>query len=276
MMRKTNKELEAICNKLRSQIIVMINESGSGHPGGSFSALDIIAYLYNNVMRIDPNNPRDAKRDRFILSKGHCAPAIYVVLSDKGFFPEETLYTLRDVNSKLQGHPDMNKTPGIDMTTGSLGMGLSAGVGMALGAQIDGFDYQVYVMCGDGEMQEGQIWEALMTAGNRKLGNLTLIVDRNGFQCDGRVDDANSLGDLEGKLRCFGFDVITIDGHDFDDIKRGFEFKSVKPKAIIANTVKGKGVSFMENDNLWHGTPPSNEQREKALNELGNVIISAD
>ncbi len=261
-------ELTVVAKRMRQDIIIMTNEAGSGHPGGCFSAVDIITYLYKNVMRVDPKKPKDPGRDRFILSKGHCAPAVYVVLAEMGFFERSLLDTLRDVGSKLQGHPDMNKTAGIDMTTGSLGMGLSCGVGMALGAKMDNLDCHIYVMCGDGEMQEGQIWEAVMTAGNRGLDNLTLIVDKNNFQCDGAVKGINSLGDIGAKLRDFGFDTIEIDGHDFDDIKRGFDFKSDKPKAVIANTVKGKGVSFMENDNLWHGTPPSDEQRTQALNEL--------
>ena len=265
------EQLALISKKLRQEIITMTNKAGSGHPGGSLSALDILVFLYFNVMRVTPSDPSNPERDRFILSKGHCAPALYVVLAEKGFFPEDELYTLREVGSRLQGHPDMNKTPGVDITTGSLGMGLSFGVGMALGAKLDRRGCNIYVMAGDGEMQSGQIWEAVLTAGNHKLDNLTLLIDRNGFQCDGRVDDICSLGDVSAKLKQFKFFCLEADGHDFRSIEEAFYKTSTekdRPKAIVFNTVKGKGISFMENNNHWHGSPPDDEQCHRALSEL--------
>jgi len=268
----TDIELKEIARSLRRDIVSMIYNAGSGHPGGSLSAIDMLVFLYKNIMRFPQGDLHSPNRDRFILSKGHCAPALYVVLAEYGFFPKEELSTLREIGSRLQGHPDMRKTPGVDMTTGSLGMGLSAGIGMALAAKIDNRDIRVYVMAGDGEMQSGQIWEAAMTAGQHKLDNLILLVDKNGYQCDDRVDALCSLGDIAAKLREFNFCCAEADGHDFASIRTAFnEVLPVRdrPKAIIAHTVKGKGVSFMENENIWHGTPPSKGEAEAALEELG-------
>jgi transketolase len=256
--------------QLRAQMIRMLSKAGSGHPGGSLSAMDLLVVLYYRQMRnLDPADPRASGRDRFILSKGHACPALYAVLADKGFFPAEELDTLRQYGSRLQGHLDRNKTPGVDASAGSLGQGLSLGVGMALGARLSGSGVRVYVMMGDGEIQEGQTWEAAMSAAHYGLDNLTLIIDKNGLQIMGSSDAVMGLGNLEEKYRAFGFEVISIDGHNYDEIIRAFDTPvSGRPKCIIAHTVKGKGVSYMENRAEWHGGAPRGEQLAQALKEL--------
>ncbi len=264
-------ELEKMANEIRKSILTEVHCAKCGHPGGSLSAADMITYLYFEELNVDPARPDMEDRDRFVLSKGHVAPAYYAALAHRGFFPVEDLKTLRKVGSYLQGHPDMKNTPGVDMSSGSLGQGVSAAVGMAVSARLSGKDYRVYTMLGDGEIQEGQVWEAAMFAGSRKLDNLTLIVDNNGLQIDGNIADICSPYPIDKKFEAFGFHVIQIDGHDFDQIKAAFdEAKATKgmPTAIIAKTVKGKGVSFMENEAGWHGKAPNDEQYEKAMEEL--------
>lgn len=258
-------------NQVRQGIISSVHSAKSGHPGGSLSAADIFTYLYFEEMNVDPANPEDENRDRFVLSKGHTAPGYYSVLALKGFFPTEELNTLRHLGSRLQGHPDMKHIPGVDMSSGSLGQGLSAAVGMALAAKLNNRDYRTYCLCGDGEIQEGQIWEAAMFAGHRKLDNLLVIVDNNNLQIDGTVAEVCSPYPIDEKFKAFGFNVITINGNDFDEIDSAFkEAKNTKgmPTAIIANTIKGKGVSFMENQAGWHGKAPNDEQYEQAADEL--------
>ena len=266
----TDQELAKIANEVRKGVVTAVHAAKSGHPGGSLGAADIMTYLYFEEMDVDPANPSCAERDRFVLSKGHCAPALYAVLAERGFFPKEELETLRHIGSRLQGHPNMNDTPGVDMSTGSLGQGISAAVGMALAAKHWGDSYRVYALLGDGECQEGQIWEAFMAANHYKLDNLTIIIDNNGLQIDGSNDEVMSLGDLPAKLRAFGFDFYEIDGHDLDAIEAALSAPVVpgKPRCILAHTVKGKGVSFMENQAGWHGKAPNAEQREQALQEL--------
>lgn len=258
-------------NNLRRNIVRMIGEAGSGHPGGSLSAADILTVLYFQVMKVDPVNPRDPDRDRFVLSKGHGAPALYAALAEKGFFPQEELWSLRKINSLLQGHPDMRKVPGVEMSTGSLGQGLSAANGMALGARVMGKDYRVFVVLGDGENQEGQIWEAAMTAAHYKLDNLTAFLDYNGLQIDGPCAQVKSPLPLKEKWEAFGWEVLEIDGHDLKQIweacQKALTIKG-KPTMVICRTVKGRGVSFMENMVDWHGKAPDKEQLEKALSEL--------
>lgn len=265
------KMLEEKARKLRCNIIRMIAEAGSGHPGGALSAVDIITYLYFYRMRIDPKNPTWEDRDRFLLSKGHCCPAQYAALAERGYFPEEVLWTLRDIGSILQGHPDMKKTPGIDMTTGSLGQGLSVAVGMALGGRLSHKNFRVYIMLGDGEIQSGQVWEAAMAAANYNLDNLIAIIDNNELQCDGATCSIMNIEPIEDKFRAFGWETTRVNGHRFEDIHRAFE-NSVspngKPKLIVADTVKGKGVSFMEGNHLWHGLPPTEEQACAAIMEI--------
>ena len=258
------------CN-VRLWTIEGVFNAKSGHPGGSLSAADIMTYLYFNEMKVDPENPKDPKRDRFVLSKGHCCPALYAVLALKGFFPTEEIKSLRHIGAMLQGHPDMKHTPGIDMSSGSLGQGISAACGMALSAKLSGDDYRVYAMLGDGECEEGQVWEAAMFASHYKLDNLTVIVDFNGLQIDGTVADVAGLADLDKKFESFGFEVIQIDGHDFEQIEEAInKAKSVKnkPTAIIAATVKGKGVSYMENQVGWHGKAPNADEYKTATEEL--------
>ncbi|MBR2175738.1 MAG: transketolase [Clostridia bacterium] len=258
------------CN-VRLWTIEGVFNAKSGHPGGSLSAADIMTYLYFNEMKVDPENPKDPKRDRFVLSKGHCCPALYAVLALKGFFPTEEIKSLRHIGAMLQGHPDMKHTPGIDMSSGSLGQGISAACGMALSAKLSGDDYRVYAMLGDGECEEGQVWEAAMFASHYKLDNLTVIVDFNGLQIDGTVADVAGLADLDKKFESFGFEVIQIDGHDFEQIEESInKAKSVKnkPTAIIAATVKGKGVSYMENQVGWHGKAPNADEYKTATEEL--------
>ena len=263
--------LRDAAKKIRIGIIEGTHAAKSGHPGGSLSIADIMAYLYFSEMNIDPKNPADPNRDRFVLSKGHCAPALYAALANRGFFPVEELTTLRKIGSRLQGHPDMTLTPGVDMSAGSLGLGISSAAGMALAAKIDGKPYRVYTAVGDGESEEGQVWEACMFAAHYKLDNLCVIIDWNGLQIDGPVSEVMNPTPHDKKLEAFGFHVISIDGHDFDAIEKAFaEAKTVqgKPTAIIAKTVKGKGVSFMENKVNWHGAAPNDEQYEAALAEL--------
>ena len=267
----TNAELEKKANEVRQSIVTALHSAKSGHPGGSLSAADIMTYLYFEEMNVDPKNPKMADRDRFVLSKGHVAPALYSVLAHKGYFPVEDLVTLRHTGSYLQGHPDMKHIPGVDMSAGSLGQGLSCAVGMAQAGKMDDKDYQVYAMCGDGEIQEGQIWEATMFAGFRKLDNLVVVVDNNGLQIDGKVDEVCSPYPIDKKFEAFNFHVININGNDMEEIRNAFaEAKKVKgmPVAIIAKTTKGKGVSFMENQVGWHGKAPNDEQYEQAMEEL--------
>lgn len=256
---------------IRLGILDGTHAAASGHPGGSLSIADILSYLYFAEMKVDSENPKWADRDRFVLSKGHAAPALYAALARKGFFPFEDLTTLRRVDSILQGHPDMKHIPGVDMSTGSLGQGISAAVGMALAAKVDGKDYRTYTIVGDGESEEGQVWEALMFAARRDLDNLCVIFDYNGLQIDGPVADIVNPAPYEGKLAAFGFHVITIDAHDFGQIENAFaEARAVKgkPTAIVANSVKGKGVSFMENQVKWHGSAPNDAQYEQAVAEI--------
>ena len=267
----TNAELEKKANEVRQSIVTALHSAKSGHPGGSLSAADIMTYLYFEEMNVDPKNPKMADRDRFVLSKGHVAPALYSVLAHKGYFPVEDLVTLRHTGSYLQGHPDMKHIPGVDMSAGSLGQGLSCAVGMAQAGKMDDKDYQVYAMCGDGEIQEGQIWEAAMWAGAHHLDNLTVIVDNNNLQIDGTVEEVCSPYPIDKKFEAFNFHVININGNDMEEIRNAFaEAKKVKgmPVAIIAKTTKGKGVAFMENQVGWHGKAPNDEQYEQAMEEL--------
>lgn len=267
----TKLELEKTAVEVRKGIVTAVHSAKSGHPGGSLSAADIFTYLYFEEMNVDPENPKDENRDRFVLSKGHVAPGLYSVLAQRGYFPKEDLLGLRHVGCYLQGHPDMKHTPGVDMSSGSLGQGFSAAVGMALAGKLDNKDYRVYALAGDGEIQEGQIWEASMFAAARKLDNLCLIVDNNGLQIDGDIADVCSPYPIDAKFEAFGFHVITIDGHDFDQIAAAFkEARQTKgcPTAIIAKTVKGKGVSFMENQAGWHGKAPNDEQYKIAMADL--------
>ncbi|MBR1780891.1 MAG: transketolase [Oscillospiraceae bacterium] len=271
MTQAERKALQIAACKVRIGVIEAVYGAKSGHPGGSLSASDLFTYLYFKEMNVDPADPKKDSRDRFVLSKGHTAPGLYSTLALRGFFPVEDLPTLRHVGSYLQGHPNMNTTPGVDMSTGSLGQGISTACGMALGAKLRGSDERVYTLLGDGEIQEGQVWEALMFAAHRKLDNLLVIIDNNGLQIDGPVSEVMSPYPIREKLEAFGFHAIEIDGHDFDQIDAAFaEAKSVKgqPSAIVMKTVKGKGVSFMENQVSWHGTAPNAEQYETAMAEL--------
>ena len=264
-------ELQKTAVEVRKGIVEGVHSAKAGHPGGSLSAADIFTYLYFEEMHIDPKNPKDPDRDRFVLSKGHTAPGLYSALANRGYFPVEDLLTLRHTGSYLQGHPDMKHIPGVDMSSGSLGQGLSAACGMALGAKQAKKDYRVYALCGDGEIQEGQIWEAAMFAGFRKLDNLCVIVDNNNLQIDGPIDEVCSPYPIDKKFEAFNFHVINIDGNDFDQIKAAFdEAKATKgmPTAIIAHTVKGKGVSFMENNVGWHGKAPNDEEFAIAMEDL--------
>ncbi len=265
------KELEIAANNVRQGIVTAVHAAKSGHPGGSLSAADIYTYLYFEEMNIDPSKPDDPDRDRFVLSKGHTAPGLYSTLANRGFFPVKDLETLRHTGSYLQGHPDMKHIPGVDMSSGSLGQGLSAGVGMAMSAKLDKKDFRTYVLCGDGEIEEGQIWEAAMFAGARNLDNLCVIVDNNNLQIDGPIDEVCSPYPIDKKFEAFNFHVINIDGNDFDQIEKAFkearETKG-KPTAIVAKTLKGKGVSYMENQVGWHGKAPNDEEYEKAMAEL--------
>ena len=265
------QKLAKLANQVRLDLVEEVHAAKSGHPGGSLSIADIITYLYYEELNVNPENPADPDRDRFVLSKGHTAPALYAVLAEKGFFPREELVSLRKISSFLQGHPDMKHTPGVDMTTGSLGLGISAACGMALAAKIDGKSYRTYAIVGDGESEEGQVWEACMFAAHYKLDNFCMILDLNGLQIDGPITEVMNPTPHDEKLAAFGFHVIVADGHDFDAIEAAFaEAKTVKgkPTAIIFNTVKGKGVSFMENQVGWHGSAPNDEQYAQAVAEL--------
>ncbi len=264
-------ELKKTANEVRKGIVTAVHSAKSGHPGGSLSAADILTYLYFEEMNVDPKNPQMEERDRFVLSKGHVAPALYSVLANRGYFPVEDLKTLRKVGSYLQGHPDKKGTPGVDMSSGSLGQGISVAVGMALSAKLQNRDYRVYTLLGDGEIQEGQVWEAAMFAGHKNLDNLVVIVDNNGLQIDGTIDDVCSPYPIDEKFKAFNFNVINIDAHDFEQIAEALnkarETKGM-PTAIIAKSVKGKGVSFMENKAEWHGSAPNDEKYEIAMEEL--------
>ena len=264
-------QLKHEADLIRLGILDGVHAAASGHPGGSLSIADLLAYLYHAEMRVDPQNPAWEARDRFVLSKGHAAPALYAALAGKGYFPREWLLQLRQADAVLQGHPDMKHTPGVDMSTGSLGQGISAAVGMALAAKIDKKDYRVYTIVGDGESEEGQVWEALMFAARHDLDNLCVIIDYNGLQIDGTVASIVNPAPYEDKLAAFGFHVVTIDAHDFDQIEAAFaEAKAVscKPTAIVANSIKGKGVSYMENQVKWHGSAPKDDQYEQAVAEI--------
>ena len=264
-------ELQKIANEVRKGIVTSVHSAKAGHPGGSLSAADIFTYLYFEELNIDPQNPKAPDRDRFVLSKGHVAPGYYATLAHRGFFPVEDLVTFRHVGSYLQGHPCMQHVPGVDMSSGSLGQGVSAAIGMAISAKLSGDDYRVYTLLGDGEIQEGQVWEAAMLAGHRKLDNLVVIVDNNGLQIDGKIEDVNSPYPIDKKFEAFNFHVINCDGHDFDSLRAAFkEARETKgmPTCIITKTVKGKGVSFMENQASWHGTAPNDEQYEIAMEDL--------
>ena len=267
-------ELKKIANDVRIGIVTAVHSAKAGHPGGSLSAADIMTYLYFEEMNIDPADPKMEDRDRFVLSKGHVAPALYSTLANRGFFPVEELKTLRKLGSRLQGHPCMQETPGVDMSSGSLGQGLSAACGMALSAKLQKKDYRVYALLGDGEIEEGQIWEASMFAGHRKLDNLCIVVDNNGLQIDGKIEEVCSPYPIADKFKAFNFNVIEIDGHDFKQIEEAFkkarETKGM-PTAIIAKTVKGKGVSFMENQASWHGKAPNDEEYAIAMADLERI-----
>lgn len=265
------QELMKTANEIRKGIVTAVHSAKSGHPGGSLSAADIYTYLFFEEMNIDPKDPKKADRDRFVLSKGHTAPGLYSTLANRGYFPVEDLKTLRHTGSYLQGHPDMKHIPGVDMSSGSLGQGISAAVGMAIGGKLSGDDYRVYTLLGDGEIQEGQVWEAAMLAGHRKLDNLVVIVDNNNLQIDGPITEVNSPYPIDKKFEAFNFHVINIDGNDFDQIDAAFkEARATKgmPTAIVAKTVKGKGVSFMENQVGWHGAAPNDEQYAVAMEDL--------
>jgi len=266
-----NLELMKTANEVRKGVIKAVHSAKSGHPGGSLSASDIYTYLFFEELNVDPKDPKKADRDRFVLSKGHTAPGYYSALAHKGFFPVEDLTTLRKVGSYLQGHPDMKNIPGVDMSSGSLGQGISTAVGMAISAKLSNEDYRVYTLLGDGEIQEGQVWEAAMLAGHRNLDNLVVIVDNNNLQIDGAISEVNSPYPIDKKFEAFNFHVINVDGHNFDELRAAFkEAKETKgmPTAIVAKTVKGKGVSFMEDKASWHGVAPNDEQFAIAMEEL--------
>ena len=274
MNSSEKKSLQITACKIRMDAVTGVFHAKSGHPGGSLSAADLLAYLYFN-----PENPSDPDRDRFVLSKGHCCPGLYGALAERGFFSPEEMKTLRHIGSMLQGHPNMNDTPGVDMSTGSLGQGISAACGMAMAAKLDGKAYRVYSILGDGEIEEGQVWEAAMFAAHKKLDNLCLVVDSNGLQIDGPVEEVAGPAPIDEKFRAFGFDVQVIDGHDFDAIEAAFAHARTvkgKPSVIIAKTVKGKDVSFMENQVGWHGTAPNAEQYETAMNDLNKVLAGLE
>ncbi len=266
----TKKELEKIACRVRMGIIEGVHAAKSGHPGGSLSCADIITYLYFKEMNIDPENPKDAMRDRFVLSKGHAAPALYAVLAERGYFSMDEMKHLRHIGSMLQGHPDMKGIPGVDMSTGSLGQGISAACGMALSAKHFGNDFRVYTVLGDGEIEEGQVWEAAMFASNKGLSNLTAFVDYNNLQIDGTIEEVNSAMPIDSKFEAFGWAVMHIDGHSFDEIEDALnKAREIdKPVAIVAHTVKGKGVSYMENAVNWHGAAPNDELAAQAMEEL--------
>ena len=270
----TNLELKQKANEVRKGIVTSVHSAKAGHPGGSLSAADMFTFLYFEEMSIDPKNPKMEGRDRFVLSKGHTAPGLYSVLANRGYFPVEDLTTLRKLGSYLQGHPCMQETPGVDMSSGSLGQGISAATGMALAAKLDNKDYRVYTLLGDGEIQEGQVWEAAMFAGARNLDNLVVIVDNNGLQIDGKIEDVCSPYPIDKKFEAFNFNVINIDGHDFDQIRNAMNDAKAckgKPTAIIMKTTKGKGVSFMENNAGWPGKAPNDDELATALADLAKI-----
>ncbi len=279
MDKKRVTELSIIANKIRKNALTAIYSAASGHPGGSLSISDLLALLYFEEMNVDPKNPKKADRDRLVLSKGHTAPALYGALALKGFFPEEDMKTFRNISSYLQGHPDMNKVPGIDMSTGSLGQGISAAGGMALSAKLDGADYRVYSILGDGEIEEGQVWEQAMFAAHYKLDNFTIFVDFNGLQIDGNVTEVMNPTPIDKKFEAFGWNVIVADGHNiaelYDAISAAKNCKG-KPTAIVMNTIKGKNVSFMENNAGWHGSAPNEEQYNQAIAELDEIICGLE
>ncbi len=268
------KQLEITACKIRMGIIEGVHSAKSGHPGGSLSIAEILTYLYFKEMNIDPKDPKKADRDRFVLSKGHAAPALYAALAERGYFDKSLLTTLRHIGSILQGHPDMKHIPGVDMSTGSLGQGISAAVGMALSAKHFGDSYRVYAVLGDGEIEEGQVWEAAMFAGNKGLSNLTAFIDYNNLQIDGTIEEVNSAAPIDKKFEAFGWHTITINGNDFDEIESALNMAKIvdKPVAIIAKTVKGKGVSYMENAVNWHGAAPNDELYEQAMTELNAAL----
>lgn len=274
-----NKELELIAYKIRKHALIGVHSAKSGHPGGSLSIAEILSVLYFDEMNVDANNPKNPDRDRFVLSKGHCAPALYGALAEKGYFPKEDIRTLRQADSYLQGHPDMKHIPGVDMSTGSLGQGICAANGMALAAKLDGKSYRVYAILGDGECEEGQVWEAAMFASHYKLDNLTAFVDFNGLQIDGDITKVMNPTPFDQKFKSFGWNVITIDAHNVGEIKAAIESAKNckgKPTVIIAKSVKGKGVSFMENNAAWHGSAPNDEQFETAMKELDSKIAELE
>ena len=271
------KELKRISANIKLGALEAVFSASSGHPGGSLSISDILSYLYFEEMNIDPRDPKKADRDRFVLSKGHTAPALYAALAERGYFPREDLKTFRHIDSYLQGHPDMKGTPGVDMTTGSLGLGFSAACGMALSAKISGESYRVYSVLGDGESEEGQVWEAAMFAAHKKLDNLCIFLDYNGLQIDGPISEVNDPSPLDSKFEAFGWNVLVIDGHDIEAIDSAVKAAKAckgKPTAIICRTVKGKGVSFMENSVKWHGSATNEEQYKQAVSEINSYIDS--
>lgn len=275
MDNKRKTELAVIANKIRRDAVLAVYSAKSGHPGGSLSIADLLALLYFEVMNIDPKNPKMENRDRFVLSKGHTAPALYSALALRGFFPEEDIKTFRHIDSYLQGHPDMNKVPGVDMSTGSLGQGVSAAGGMALAAKLDGKDYRVYTVLGDGELEEGQVWEQAMFAAHYKLDNMTVFIDFNGLQIDGDITEVMNPTPIDKKFEAFGWHTIVTDAHDFDKLAAAIdEAKATKgkPTAVIMKSVKGKNVSFMENNAAWHGSAPNEEQFKAATAELDKII----
>lgn len=273
------KQLSITATKIRKHAIEAVYNAAAGHPGGSLSIADILSVLYFDVMKVDPENPQWADRDRFVLSKGHCSPALYGALAEKGFFPAEAVTTFRQVDSFLQGHPDMKSVPGVDMSTGSLGQGICAANGMALAAKLDKKDYRVYSILGDGELQEGQVWEAAMFAPHYKLDNLTAFVDFNGLQIDGDIAQVMSPLPIDEKFKAFGWNVIVIDAHDYNQIEDAInQAKNTKgkPTMVVAKSIKGKGVSYMENQASWHGTAPNKEQYEQAIKELDEQIAKLE
>lgn len=275
MDRQVFVQLRKQAAKVRKHIIEEVFNAASGHPGGSLSCADILTVLYFHEMKVDPQNPRWEDRDRFVLSKGHCAPALYAVLAERGFFPKEELVKFRSADSYLEGHPSMRNVPGVDMSTGSLGQGISAAVGMAIAGKLDKKDYRVFALLGDGEIQEGQVWEAFMAAAHYKLDNLTAFLDHNGLQIDGKITDVMSPEVVEDKFRAFGWKVININGHDFSQIIEAIKVARKAegvPTIIVADTIKGKDVSFMENAAGWHGTAPNQEQRNQAIAELDAIL----
>ena len=273
---KTKEELQLTAAEVRKNALTAVYSAKSGHPGGSLSIADVLTYIYFEVMSIDPSNPKKADRDRFVLSKGHCSPALYGVLAERGFFPKEDIKTFRNAHSYLQGHPSMKEVPGVDMSTGSLGQGISAACGMAVSAKLYDDNHRVYTVLGDGELEEGQVWEAAMFAAHYKLDNLCAVVDYNGLQIDGDISKVMSPLPIDEKFAAFGWNVIVIDGHDFDEIASGFKAAAQckgKPTVLVAKCIKGKGVSFMENKAEWHGVAPNKEQYEQAIKELGGVAV---